>query len=95
VGWETARKDPAYGRSEWRRARLAALRRASWRCERGLPGCAGTATEVNHRRGLAADPHHADLEAVCTPCHRQITAAQGNAATRRRDETPFVPRTRW
>jgi len=95
MGWETARKDPAYGRAEWRRARLAALRRANWRCQRVLPGCAGTATEVNHRQGLAADPHHADLEAVCAPCHRQITAAQANAAAKRHDQVPFVPRTRW
>ena len=49
LGWESAKKDPEYGRSAWRKARLACLRAAGWRCQRQLPGCQGQATEVNHR----------------------------------------------
>ena len=78
--WSTARKSPAYNTAAWRAARLACLRRAGWRCERRLPGCQGTASEANHRRGLAADPGHTDLEAICSACHRKVTAAQGHAA---------------
>jgi hypothetical protein len=95
MGWETARKDPVYGTAAWRKARLACLRAARWQCQRQLPGCQGTATEANHRRGLANDPGHTDLEAICRSCHRKVTAAQGNAASKRRTATPFTPRSRW
>jgi 5-methylcytosine-specific restriction protein A len=98
VPWETARKDPAYGTAAWKRARAACLRRANWRCELALPGiCAGTATEADHILGLAADPQHTALRAVCSPCHRARTAQQGNASgrRRRRREPRFMPRTQW
>jgi hypothetical protein len=86
VSWESARKDPAYGTAAWKRARADCLRRARWRCERGLPGCQGTATEANHRRGLAADPGHTDLEALCSHCHAVITSQQAHAAKQRRND---------
>jgi hypothetical protein len=80
VPWETARQDPAYGRAEWKRARLACLKAARWRCQLRLDGCAGAASEADHVDGLASDPQHRNLRAVCTPCHRKVTAQQGNAA---------------
>lgn len=94
--WQSARKDPAYGQAAWKRARLACLQRARWICERQIPGvCTGVATQANHRKGLAADPQHLDLEAICGPCHKQVTAGQSAAARKRRGEPAFVPRTRW
>lgn len=95
MGWETARQDPAYGSAAWKRARLACLKRANYRCELGLEGCQGTATEADHVLGLAADPGHTALRAVCVSCHRKRTAQQGNAGRRRRREPSFVPRTQW
>lgn len=94
-GWSSAKKDPVYGTAGWRKARLACLKAAGWRCQRGLPGCQGQATEANHRRGLANDPDHTDLEAICKSCHRRVTAMQGNAASKKRTTTPFVPRSKW
>lgn len=80
--WDTARKDPAYGTAEWKRARLACLKRARWRCQLRLEGCQGAASEADHIYGLANDPHHQHLRAVCTSCHRKRTAEQGNEARR-------------
>jgi len=82
VPWETARQDPAYGRAEWKRARAACLKAARWRCQARLEGCQGAASEADHVDGLANDPHHRNLRAVCTSCHRKITARQGNQAQR-------------
>lgn len=95
-GWQGARKDPAYGSAAWKRARAACLKRAGWRCELRLPGCQGTATEADHIRGLAADPGHTALRAVCRSCHGKRTAEQARAAKREQQSAaPFVPRTRW
>lgn len=95
--WETARKDPAYNTAEYKRARLACLKRAGWKCERRIPGkCIGAAREANHRQGLAADPHHTDLEAICTECHKAVTHQQAAAArTARRGDPQPQPRTAW
>jgi 5-methylcytosine-specific restriction endonuclease McrA len=94
--WQFARKDPAYGSAEWKRARAACLKRARWRCELAIEGvCTGTATEADHLLGLANDPQHTALAAACKPCHQQRTAAQGNEAKRRRAALPFTPRTQW
>ena len=96
MGWQDARKDPAYGKAAWRRARAAALKRAGWRCELRLDGCRGTATEADHVLGLAADPGHTVLRAACKTCHGKRTSQQARAAKRQRqDSAPFVPRTRW
>ncbi len=95
MGWEAARKDSAYGTAAWKRARLACLRAAGWRCQRQLPGCQGQAVEANHRQGLANDPGHADLEAICRSCHRIVTSQQAHAARNRGSEAVFMPRTRW
>jgi hypothetical protein len=97
VPWESARKDPAYGSAEWKRAREACLRRANWRCEIRLPGvCAGTAREADHIYGLAADPRHEHLRAACSPCHAQVSSRQGNAASRGGADPDFTgSRTAW
>jgi 5-methylcytosine-specific restriction endonuclease McrA len=97
VSWETARQDPAYGTAAWKRARAACLKRAEHRCELGLDGCQGTATEADHVLGLAADPGHTNLRAVCRSCHLKRTAEQANTSgrRRRRREPSFVPRTQW
>lgn len=89
--WQTAKDSPLYHQAAWKRARLACLRRARWRCELRLDGCQGAAAEVDHIHGLAADPQHQHLRAVCKSCHRKRTAEQGNAAKgggRKRDPDP-------
>jgi 5-methylcytosine-specific restriction endonuclease McrA len=95
--WSSARKDPAYGSAEWKRARLACLRAARWRCQIRLPGvCIGTASEADHILGLARDPHHTQLRATCRPCHQQVTAKQASDAKRRGSDPDFnSPRTKW
>ena len=97
--WESARKDPAYNTAEWRRARLACMRRAQWKCEIRLDCCIGAATQVDHVNGLDNDRGHQNLRAACAPCHAKVTARQGNDARRGssrapRDPAP-TPRTAW
>lgn len=94
--WQTARKDPAYGRAPWRRARLACLRAASWRCEIRLEGCQGAASQVDHVLGLASDPEHRVLRAACGNCHRKVTAQQGGGYRSAAKGEPAVEtRTAW
>jgi len=95
--WETARKDPAYGRAPWRNARAACLRAAQGRCEIRIPGiCINVATQVDHIDGLANDPNHLRLRAACGPCHRQTTARQANDAKRGSGPDPQPrPNTAW
>ncbi len=90
-------KDPAYNTAAYRRARLQCLRRARWKCERQLPGiCAGTASQANHRQGIANDPRHTDLEAICKPCHKQVTNEQSNTGRVKAAADPRPqPRTAW
>jgi hypothetical protein len=67
---------------DWAHARLAALRRTSWACERcGVVDHLNI--EVNHREPLVGHgynrscAHHQDnLEPLCVPCHRAETARQ-------------------
>src|SRR6185437_11943687 len=98
--WESARKDPAYNTAAWRRARLAAMKRAKWKCEIRIPGvCIGAASQVDHTVGLDNDRNHQMLRAACAPCHARVTAQQGNDARRghgraSRDPAP-TPRTAW
>ena|SRR6266700_5868887 len=80
--WRGYPSSPAYGTAEYKRAREACLRRARWRCELRLEGCQGAASEADHIDGLANDPHHQRMRAVCTSCHRKRTAEQGNEARR-------------
>lgn len=94
--WSTARQDPAYGRADWRRARLECLRRANWRCEIRLTGCQGGASQADHIYGLANDPKHEHLRAACVSCHRIVTSRQANAAKRPDYDDPAPrPVTSW
>lgn len=70
----------------WERVRRAVLERDGGACGLRLPGCIGTATQVDKVVPVAAggspwDP--ANLRAVCEPCHgvkTQEDAAAGRAA---------------
>lgn len=96
-GWKGVRKDPAYNTAEWRRAREACLKRANRRCEVRLAGCTGAAAEADHVDGLASDPQHKRLRAVCRPCHDKITSRQAHVARNgggHADPLP-QPRTNW
>ena len=93
--WETARKDPAYGRAAWKRARLECLRQANWKCQIRLPGCQGAASQADHVYGLAADPQHKHLRATCPSCHGQVTSQQGNATKRGSGDPAPAQRTKW
>lgn len=95
--WETARKDPAYNTAEYKRARLACLKRARWRCEIRIQGvCIGAASEADHEDQLDNDPQHHKLRAACKPCHARVTALQGRAAqgSKKQDPAP-QPREQW
>lgn len=79
--WANTPKDPRYNTAAYRRARLECLRRANWKCERRIEGvCIGAASQANHRDGLANDPNHRNLEAICTACHKKVTHGQATAA---------------
>jgi len=86
--------NPLYHQPAWKRARLAQLRKAKWRCELRLEGCQGAASEVDHIHGIAADPEHRFLRAACTSCHRKRTAQQGNDAKRGRPKNDPEPTSR-
>jgi 5-methylcytosine-specific restriction protein A len=86
------KRNPAYDKPEWRRARKAQLERDGWRCQIRLPGCLGTAGEVDHVLGIEADPHHRVLRSACAPCHKQVTSAQSSRGHR---EPPANPNTVW
>lgn len=95
--WENARKDPAYGRAAWKRARGNCLKRANWKCEIRIAGtCIGAASEADHIRGIANDPQHRFLRAACAPCHKIITGQQSAAARGGGQADPQPqPRTNW
>jgi len=93
--WQESDDRPGWHTAAWRRARLAALQRAHWRCELRLDGCTGAATQVDHTLGIAADPTHQHLQATCTPCHRRKTAQQGKGFRRAAADPPPTPRTTW
>ena len=92
------RRNAGYSTPEYKRKRLACLRRANWHCEIRIPGvCIGAASQADHIDGIAADPHHNHLRAACVPCHKHVTARQGgNGSTGRtpRDPAP-KPSTAW
>ena len=82
MSWRGYPSSPAYWTAEYKRARTACLKRAKWRCELRLDGCQGAASEVDHIYGLANDPHHQHLRAVCKSCHGKRTAEQGHEGRR-------------
>ena len=87
------RSSRVYG-ADWRRKRLAQLERDRWRCQLRLEGCQGAATEVDHILGANADPGHTALRSVCSSCHKQRTARQGDHRKKAADPAP-TPRTDW
>lgn len=82
------RQQRGYGQ-DWQRLRAAVLRDEPLCRMCGEMGHVTAATEVDHIRpfqGLA-DPLRLDrtnLRPLCTPCHRQVTSAQGKGQTLRR-----------
>ena len=83
-----------YSSARWQRARRARLDAAGWQCEIRGPGCLGRASQVDHIYGLAANPDHRWLQAVCSVCHKKKTATERAAAQRKPDPAPR-PRTQW
>ena len=82
--------------AEYRRKRDACLRRARWRCEIQLEGiCIRAASQADHIDGIANDPHHDRLRAACEPCHKHVTARQGNKGKRGGADPQPTPKTRW
>jgi 5-methylcytosine-specific restriction protein A len=73
-GRTPTRQSSAFYRSvDWRKLRLAVLKRDGWRCQLLLPGCTGRAQAVDHVKaredGGADDP--ANLRSTCLPCHNR------------------------
>ena len=94
--WSKDNDNPAYHQAAWRRARAKALKDARGRCEVHYTGCQGAASQVDHIDGIANDPNHTNLRAVCVSCHGKITSKQGNDAQRGRTKDPEpTPRTEW
>ena len=94
------RQDSRRYNAAYRRERLKVMQRARWRCELGLAGCTGTATECDHADQAGDDPNHQNMRAACKSCHAKVTAQQGkgyraNGRSRRRKPPPFTSRTQW
>lgn len=74
---------PFYGSIEWKAARLAALKRAGYRCENcGVSVARKHASRVDHKRPrdqypeLALDP--SNLRVLCVDCDARRHAHKGN-----------------
>lgn len=69
--------------ADWRRTVVPRiLDRDGHTCQIRLPGCAGTATEVDHV--IRGDDHSDDnLRAACPPCHRSKSGKEGAAVRHR------------
>ena len=103
-GWrktaEDRKRDSRVYGATWRRRRLECLRRANWRCEIRIEGvCIGAASQADHIDGADNDPQHRNLRAACDPCHKKVTAQQGQGfraqgARVAKDPDPR-PRTNW
>lgn len=86
--------NPAYDAPAWKRARKAALQRARYQCEVNGPGCLGKANTADHVIGIANDPEHTILQAICRVCHAVKTSAESRAHYAQHDPEPR-PRTNW
>jgi hypothetical protein len=91
----------------WRAVRQEALKRDKYICVYQFPGiCTNTATEVNHRVGIASRGLTRDitcddvdmLDSCCRPCHDVITEKQRlgsfqqmQAVRRQRKKLPKAP----
>src|SRR5690349_11467202 len=96
--WKAKDRNPAYSTAAWRRARLACLRNARWKCQIRGPGCIGAASIADHIFGIASDPKHQHLQAACKPCSDAKTHRESGEARKGRSNAPDVPvqqRTVW
>lgn len=87
-GWDRPESRGATRTStpQWRKTRGVVLARDRHRCQLRIAGvCTGHATEVDHRVSHAdgGTDDLSNLRSVCTPCHRKVTSAQGNAKRHR------------
>lgn len=89
------RSAETYDSPEYRRARLACLKAAKWRCQIRLEGCQGAASQTDHTDQAANDPHHRKLRATCGSCHRKVTSQQGNDARYRGPADPKPQPLAW
>ena len=64
---------------QWQQIRASVLHHDGYRCRLGWQGCTVHATEVDHI-GRHDDHSRANLQAVCTSCHRRKTGREANAA---------------
>ena len=91
------RQNKGYNTGEYRRKRDACLRNAQWRCQIRIEGvCIGAASQADHELGIANDAQHNSLRAACEPCHKHVTARQGNKSRGNSGGDPQCqPRTQW
>ena len=97
--WKDSPKNPAYNTAAWRKARLACLRAANWRCQIRGPRCQGQAKIADHILGIANDPQHRHLQAACQNCSDAKTHRESGDARRGKSRPSSDPepraRTRW
>lgn len=72
---------------EWRALRLTILARDHNRCYK----CGRPAIEVDHIDGNHHNDHPTNLAAICTPCHRRKSSAEGHAARKAKAEAGKRP----
>ena len=92
---QTRHKSSTTYNAEWRKARLAALKRDGHRCVQ----CGSTTRlQVDHINGTAAGHVIGNLRTLCEGCHRKVTAQQGKGYRRPKTEPPDPqprPATQW
>lgn len=79
----------------WKRLRVAVLKRDRGLCQHNGPKCLRRASEVDHK-GDADDHRLSSLQSVCKPCHLQLNgirsaakrAAKGDARKRPSESHP-------
>jgi 5-methylcytosine-specific restriction protein A len=86
MSWGTQRTSSA----RWKKLRLAILERDRWLCQIRGDRCTVRADTVDHIvphfRGGPSVP--SNLQAACTPCHRQKTASEAASARQTRKRPP-------
>ncbi|MGH9281636.1 MAG: HNH endonuclease [Acidimicrobiales bacterium] len=76
--WRNSTRDQRLP-DDWPDRRLRILNRDGHTCQVRFSVCAGLATEVDHI--IPGDDHSdANLQAICTPCHRLKSSSEGGRA---------------